>query len=95
MQADYDWTDFFLREINTDKVCSTGGCIYRKYKTDSCPVDDTAKDTDKQNVISYDIAWNNVCENTCKENHQTGIKGEFFSNITETNIDRDTVDKDV
>ena len=82
---------FFLRQIDGDKIRSSGGRTRQQTETDSKTIDDASENTDQQDIRSNSNAWNQVRKYTGQYNTQTGVQGKFFSDKAETDVDRNGI----
>ena len=60
-------------------------------ETDTEAIDQTAKDTDQQCIISDRLTGNNICKQTGKHDHTDRTDGKFLSNKLQTNKYRNRV----
>lgn len=81
----------FLGKINRNKICSTCTGITDQAETDTEAIDQTAKDTDQQCIISDRLAGNNIRKQTGKHDHTDRTYGKFLSDKLQTNKYRNRV----
>ena len=86
----------FLRDRKMEiKSVPPGGGITFQTKADSETVDQTAENTDQQNIGGDGVSRQTVCQKTGEEYDKTGTKREFFADKTKTDINRNGIQKNV
>ena len=81
----------FLGKINRNKIRSTCTGITDQTETDTEAIDQTAKDTDQQCIISDRLTGNNICKQTGKHDHTDRTDGKFLSDKFQTNKYRNRI----
>ena len=81
----------FLGKINRNKVRSTCTGITDQTETDTEAIDQTAKDTDQQCIISDRLTGNNIRKQTGKHDHTDRTYRKFLSDKFQTNKYRNRV----
>ena len=86
---------FLLSQIDADKIRATGGGAHIKAQADGKSVYESAEDTNQEDILREDIAWQNIDKNTGQKNCQDRINRKFLPNIFKTDINRKKIQDNV
>ena len=85
----------FFGEKDGDKIGAAAGGVSIEAQIDGAGIKDAAEYSYEQNVICHLETGENICEYTGQNDHQTGISGEFFPDIFETDEDRYGIQREI
>ena len=77
----------FLGKIDRNKIRTARSCVHEQTDADHESIDDTAEDTDQQNIISDRHLRNDVCQHTRQYDHQAGVQRKLLADKPESYVD--------